>query len=155
MVLICDGSKENLWCIKSILRGFELMSGLCINLNKSKLYGVNLDNYVMLAALSFFACQIGKFPFLFLAISIGGNRRRNEFWAFMLTKLKKRLNIWSEKHLSLGGKVTLLNSVLNSIPIFLLSFFKTPKYVLEGIIKVQRDFLWGKGDGGRKVCWVS
>ncbi|CAL5186226.1 unnamed protein product [Lathyrus oleraceus] len=72
-----------------------------------------------------------------------------------MAKLKKRLSGWRGKHLSLGGKVTLLNSVLNNVPIFLLSFFKAPKCVLEEIIKIQRNFLWGDGGGSRKMCWVS
>jgi hypothetical protein len=31
-------------------------------------------------------------------------------------------------HLSLGGRITLLNSVLSAIPIFYLSFLKLPKF---------------------------
>lgn len=46
-ILICDGSRDNFWCIKSILRGFELVSSLCINLNKIKLYGVHLDDHLV------------------------------------------------------------------------------------------------------------
>lgn len=54
----------------------------------------------------------------------------------------------------IGGKVTLLNSFLNSIHIFMLSFYKALKCVLEDIIKIQRDFLWGNMDRRWKVCWV-
>ncbi|KAI5398482.1 hypothetical protein KIW84_064028 [Lathyrus oleraceus] len=52
------------------------------------------------------------------------------------------------------GKASFL-SVINNLPIFLLSFFKAPKCVLEDIIKIQRNFLWGDGGGSRKMCWVS
>ncbi|CAL5191793.1 unnamed protein product [Lathyrus oleraceus] len=154
-VLVCDGSKENLWCIKTLLRGFELVSGLCINLKKSKLYGVHVEDFILESASSFLACKLEKIPFSFLGIPIGGNHRRRIFWSMMMAKLKKRLSGWRGKHLSLGGKVTLLNSVLNNVPIFLLSFFKAPKCVLEEIIKIQRNFLWGDGGGSRKMCWVS
>lgn len=41
-MLISDGSTENLWSIKAILRGFKFASGLHVNLNKSHTYGVNL-----------------------------------------------------------------------------------------------------------------
>ncbi|CAL5186225.1 unnamed protein product [Lathyrus oleraceus] len=154
-VLVCDGSKENLWCIKTLLRGFELVSGVCINLKKSKLYGVHVEDFILESASSFLACKLEKIPFTFLGIPIGGNHRRRIFWSMMMAKLKKRLSGWRGKHLSLGGKVTLLNSVLNNVPIFLLSFFKAPKCVLEEIIKIQRNFLWGDGGGSRKMCWVS
>ncbi|KAI5436046.1 hypothetical protein KIW84_022476 [Lathyrus oleraceus] len=73
----------------------------------------------------------------------------------LIPKMKKRLSGWRGKQLSLGGKVTLLNSVINNLPIFLLSFFKAPKCVVDDIIKIQRNFLWGDGGGSRKMCWVS
>lgn len=38
MVVICDGKWENLWSLKSILRGFQLVSQLCHNLNKSMVF---------------------------------------------------------------------------------------------------------------------
>ncbi|MCI39933.1 LINE-1 reverse transcriptase like, partial [Trifolium medium] len=34
---------ENLWCMKAILRWFELISGLKVKFHKSKLYGINLE----------------------------------------------------------------------------------------------------------------
>ncbi|KAI5423367.1 hypothetical protein KIW84_046364 [Lathyrus oleraceus] len=38
---------------------------------------------------------------------------------------------------------------------FLALIPKDPKCVLEDIIKIQRNFLWGDGGGSRKMCWVS
>ncbi|KAI5430636.1 hypothetical protein KIW84_035011 [Lathyrus oleraceus] len=38
---------------------------------------------------------------------------------------------------------------------FLALIPKAPKCVLEEIIKIQRNFLWGDGGGSRKMCWVS
>jgi hypothetical protein len=58
-------------------------------------------------------------------------------------------------YVSLGGRIVLLNSVLNSIPIFYLSFMKLPAVVLKKIIRIQREFLWGGVRGGRKINWVS
>lgn len=43
--------------------------------------------------------------------------------------------------LSLGGRITLIKSVMQSIPIYYLSFFKCPKSVVHQIEKLQRDFL--------------
>jgi len=62
---------------------------------------------------------------------------------------KPKLNLWRHKYISLGGRVVLINSVLNSIPIFLLSFMKMPVLVWRKIFRIQREFLWG-GVGGHK-----
>jgi len=43
----------------------------------------------------------------------------------------------------MGGRITLINSVLAALPIYLLSFFKIPKKVVHKIVSIQRKFLWG------------
>lgn len=55
------------------------------------------------------------------------------------------------KYVSLGGRIVLLNSVLNSIPIFYLSFLKLSARVWRKIVIIQRQFLWG----GNKISWVK
>lgn len=42
-LLIGDGSWNNLWSVKAILRGFELVFGLRVNLSKSWFVGLNLE----------------------------------------------------------------------------------------------------------------
>src|ERR1044072_5218147 len=79
-VIICDGSWSNLWCIKVILRGFKLTTSLCINLNKTKLFGIHVEDYIMIVASTFLACDIGRFPFLFLGIPVEAKHRRKDTW---------------------------------------------------------------------------
>jgi hypothetical protein len=50
--------------------------------------------------------------------------------------------------LSIGGRVTLINSVLSSLPLYYFSFFKAPSCVLKELVTVQRNFLWGGREGG-------
>lgn len=45
--------------------------------------------------------------------------------------LSGKLNSWSHKYISFGGRIILLNSVLNSLPIFYLSFLKMPVQVCK------------------------
>lgn len=69
--------------------------------------------------------------------------------------LNKRLSRWKGKHLYLGGRIVLLKSVLTSIPLYYLSFFRISRKVLKTLIGIQRSFLWGGGDGNRRINWVS
>ena len=49
-----------------------------------------------------------------------------------------------------GGRVTLIQAALTSIPIYFLYFFRIPKTMVEKIKKIQRRFLWvGPKSGGR------
>ncbi|MCH96329.1 LINE-1 reverse transcriptase like [Trifolium medium] len=45
-ILIGEGSWDNLWSIKTILRSFEMVSGLKVNFFKSKLYGLNMEVFL-------------------------------------------------------------------------------------------------------------
>jgi hypothetical protein len=65
---LCIGKPtvDNLWAIKSLLRGFEMVSGLKINFFKSSLIGVNVDNEFMEMACNFLNCSQGSVPFNYL-----------------------------------------------------------------------------------------
>ena len=46
------------------------------------------------------------------------------------------------KYLSYGGRLVLLNSVLSSLPIFMMSFFEIPKGVLKNLDHFRSRFFW-------------
>lgn len=50
--------------------------------------------------------------------------------------------MWESKLLSLGGRLTLLNSILTVISTYWMSIFKLPRWVATYIEKIKRDFLW-------------
>ncbi|MCH92100.1 transposon TX1 putative protein, partial [Trifolium medium] len=55
-----------------------------------------------------------------------GDPRRLDFWEPVLTRIQNRLSGWKSRFLSFGGRLVLLKSVLTSLPVFALSFFKAP-----------------------------
>jgi hypothetical protein len=154
-ICLGEASWNNLRCLKAILRGFELCSGLKVNFWKSCLMGINVPLSFMDTACNFLNCKQGSIPFSYLGLPVGANPRRGATWDPLIDHLKKRLQSWGNRFVSLGGRIVLLNSVLNAIPIFYLSFMKVPAVMLKKITRIQREFLWGGVRGGRKVCWVS
>ncbi|GKV27665.1 hypothetical protein SLEP1_g36804 [Rubroshorea leprosula] len=55
----------------------------------------------------------------------------------------------------MGGRITLINSVLSSLPVFLMSAYLIPKGTLLSIDKIRRRLLWGGGAEERKINWVN
>jgi hypothetical protein len=154
---LCIGepSIENLWMLKVILRGFELVSGLKVNFWKSSLMGINVSqNFIRLAA-TFLNCRVGVVPFKYLGLPVDANHQRMATWEPLINSLRKRLGSWNNKFVSLGGRIVLLNAVLNAIPIFYLSFLKMPVQVWKKIRRIQREFLWGSRNGRKLVNWVK
>jgi hypothetical protein len=150
-----EATWENLWVLKAILRGFEMVSGLKVNFWKSNILGVNVPIEFMQAASTFLNCRVGSVPFKYLGLPVGANPRRVSTWEPLIHSLRNRLGRWSNKFISLGGRITLLNSVLNAIPIFYLSFLKVPIQVWKTVKRIQREFLWGGRRGRKKVNWVK
>nr|GFB69578.1 RNA-directed DNA polymerase, eukaryota [Tanacetum cinerariifolium] len=90
----------------------------------SNLKGVGiLDNCVVEAAKSI-GCSIMKAPFKYLGILLGDNMSSLKAWDETISKMKKRLSTWKLNTLSVGGRLTLLKSVLGSTPIYNMSIFK-------------------------------
>ncbi|GAU20198.1 hypothetical protein TSUD_352620 [Trifolium subterraneum] len=154
---LCIGepSVENLWTLKAIRRGFELASELKVNFWKSCLVGVNVCTEFMEMACTFLNCKKGGFPFKYLGLPVGTNPRTMSTWVPLLDCLRKKLNSWGHRHISLGGRLVLINSVLNSIHIFYMSLMKMSVQVLKKVIRIQRDFLWGGVNGGKKLSWIK
>nr|GEV02715.1 RNA-directed DNA polymerase, eukaryota, reverse transcriptase zinc-binding domain protein [Tanacetum cinerariifolium] len=113
-VFIGEWSPTNLSGITHILHCFSLLSGLSINIQKSHLLGVGVrSEYVTAAALNL-GCLTMKTPFKYLGVMVGGNCSTSQAWEDTIGKLKARLSNWKLKTLSVGGRLTLLKSVLGN-----------------------------------------
>ncbi|KAK2406586.1 hypothetical protein QL285_042301 [Trifolium repens] len=152
---IGEATVENLWALKAILRGFEMVSGLKVNFWKSSIMGLNVSQDFMRLASVFLNCRVGSIPFKYLGLPVGANVRREATWEPLINSLRKRLGGWTNRFVSFGGRITLLNSVLNAIPIFYLSYLKIPIKVWKKIRRIQRDFLWGARGDRKKVNWIK
>jgi hypothetical protein len=131
------------------------VSGLKINFVKSILIGLNVKTRFLEASASFLSCLSEVVPFKFLGIHVGANPRRQATWKPVVDAMTKRLNSWTSRLISYGGRITLINSVLASLPLYFFSFFKAPCCVIKQLIKIQRNVLWGGGLGDRRLCCVK
>ncbi|XP_058757339.1 uncharacterized mitochondrial protein AtMg00310-like [Vicia villosa] len=132
-----------------------MVSGLRVNMWKSKMYGVGVDQYFLQAASQFLSCKLDRIPFKFLGVVVGGNPRRSTFLNPVITNMNAKLSPWIGRLLSIGGRVTLINSVITNLPVYYLSFFKLPIKVNEEIVKLQRNFLWHNVEERKGVNWIS
>jgi mannosylglycoprotein endo-beta-mannosidase len=107
-------SWANVWALRAVLMLFELMSGLKVNFHKSMLVGVSIADSWLHEAAAALRCRVGKVPFLYLGLPIGGDSRRLSFWDPVLTRISNRLSGWKSRFLSFGGRLVLVKSVLTS-----------------------------------------
>lgn len=65
ILLIFNGNLDDLWTIKVISCGFEFALGLCVNFNKSEIFGINLQEELLPTASNYLACYAGYVMFTF------------------------------------------------------------------------------------------
>jgi len=142
-LIIGEKSWLNVRTMRSVLLLFEELSGLKVNFNKSMLTGVNISASWLSAAAVLMNCRRGIIPFVYLGLPIGGDSRKISFWKPVIDRIISRLSSWNHKFLSFGGRLVLLKSVLSSLPVYFLSFFKTPTGIISSIESIFNFFFLG------------
>jgi len=132
---------RNIMVLKSMLRCYELALGLKLNFSKSSFRGVGVKRNTLEFFVNILNCMLMSFPFVYLGLSMGANPRLVETWKSLLKKVDRRLAKWKHRVLSMAGRVCLFNSILSSIFLFYVSFFKMPSKVIKEVVRKQRKFL--------------
>ncbi|GJU78753.1 NB-ARC domains-containing protein [Tanacetum coccineum] len=117
-IFLGQWSELNIDSLVQVLDCFFWASGLRINMCKSKIMGVNVEDGMVKNAASKLGCLVLKTPFTYLGTKVGGNMSRKQAWKEVVDKVLSRLSGWKMKLLSIGGRLTLLKSVLGSMPMF-------------------------------------
>ncbi|GJZ03380.1 putative RNA-directed DNA polymerase, eukaryota, reverse transcriptase zinc-binding domain protein [Tanacetum coccineum] len=127
-----DWSRLNAIHLIYILKCFELASGLKVNIAKSRLMGVGVSIREIDNLASSLGFAFDSIPFTYLGLPV-----------------RKKMS------LSIGGRLTLVKSVLGSLPIYYLSLFKAPSLVIDMLESLRRRFFWGFNDSQRGINWVK
>nr|KAJ0210611.1 hypothetical protein LSAT_V11C400216830 [Lactuca sativa] len=138
-----------------ILRCFELASGLKINMSKSKIYGIGVNNLeIELLARSIY-CSVGCIPFSYLEMPVGAVMSRVSQWSSIINKFQSRLSKWKASSLSFGGRLTLCKAVLGSLGTYFFSLYKAPVKIINTLESYRRRFFWGGSTDKNKMSWIA
>ncbi|RVW90178.1 putative mitochondrial protein [Vitis vinifera] len=154
-IFFSNTREEELQTLKSLLLVFRLIYGLKVNLDKSNIYGINLDQNHLSRLSKFLDCKASGWPILYLGLPLGGNPKAYSFWDLVIERISRRLDGWQKAYLSFGGRITLIQSCLTHLPYYFLSLFKIPASVATKIERLQRDFLWSKVREGKRDHLIS
>ncbi|RVW85985.1 hypothetical protein CK203_041523 [Vitis vinifera] len=94
---------EELQTLKSLLLVFGQISRLKVNLDKSNLFGINLDQNHLCRLALLLDCKASNWPILYLGLPLGGNPIACGFWDLVIERISRRLDGWKKTYLSFGG----------------------------------------------------
>ncbi|KAL9688993.1 hypothetical protein QQ045_033422 [Rhodiola kirilowii] len=155
ILIFTNGCKKSLEAMTKIIKDFCHLSGQQLNNDKSFIFcSEDMSNTRQKQILEVTKFHKGTFPVKYLGVPLYVGRTKIEYFKDLEEKVQKRMGGWMKNIISFGGKVTLIESVLNSVGIHCMSVLPIPKTVLNRIGGLIRRFLWDKGDGKRRH-WVG
>ncbi len=83
----------------------------------------------------------------YLGIPLSDRRLRSGDCLPCELDIRRRLAGWRMHALSMVGRITLVRSVLSSVPIYLLTNAIVPVRFLRSLERLFRDFIWGRSSG--------
>ncbi|GJY40359.1 RNA-directed DNA polymerase, eukaryota, reverse transcriptase zinc-binding domain protein [Tanacetum coccineum] len=155
VVFMGQWSSSNIDIIIQVLECFYRASGLRINMTKSKLMGIFVPDSIVDKEANKIGCSMLKALFSYLGSKVGDLMSRTQSWNDIINNLSAHLSKWKINTLSIEGRLTLLKSVLGSIPIYHLSLFKAPMNVLQKIESIRCHFFNGVDHNGKKPIWIK
>lgn len=132
---------------KKFLDEFSEASGSVLNKGKCHIYSWNMLP-IMLASIAGclgFAASSSWSSFKYLGLPVFLKRATSKDWLPQLEKFKSKLQAWGFSWLNIAGKVILIKSVLNSLPLFHFSVLLAPMGIISKMEECIRHFFWKGG----------
>nr|GFA67708.1 RNA-directed DNA polymerase, eukaryota, reverse transcriptase zinc-binding domain protein [Tanacetum cinerariifolium] len=86
---------------------------------------------------------------------VGGLMSRIQSWNEFVDRVTARLSKWKMETLLIGGRLTILKSVLDSMSIYHMLNFKVPMMVLQRLESIRSHLFKGNDIHGKSLSWVK
>lgn len=140
--------------LQALLLVFEAISGLKVNLTKSKMVVMGeVSNLQRLADI--LGCSMISAQGTYLRLPLGGRLKSKHIWDPVIQWVDHRRVRWKGCYLLKGGRLTPMKSGLSNLAVYEMSLFPVPSSILHQLEKIRSDFLWHTEEGNQKIIWLS
>jgi len=101
-------------------------------------FGVDQERKEVLA--NMLNCRLGDWPMKYLGLPISEHKVGRHAFTGLVDKMRKKLDPWKGRNLSLEGRLVLTNSSLSSLPMYTMSFYLLPKSVHKELDQIRSNF---------------
>lgn len=142
--------------IKESLSTYEEASGQMINFDKSALTfspnTIPLNQARVKQILGIRECRGHD---LYLGAPSFSLRRKRVQFGYLKENMSKKVESWSNKLFSKGGKETLIKAVLQAVPTFTMSCFRVSTTICKDMERICARFWWESTHHKKAVHWKS
>ncbi|PKU65728.1 Putative ribonuclease H protein [Dendrobium catenatum] len=155
VMVFVEAKIYNVKVIMEIIKKYCNWTGQKVNIAKSGLlFGKAVNTRMKRKIKNILGYKEVK-EFCYLGSKLVLRRPYRSDYQFIINNVMKKLNSWGSKFLSLAGKITLVKTVILSIPSFYTTVSIIPKSILEEIEKLCRSFIWNKNNNGQGLNYIN
>ncbi|KAL0293865.1 UNVERIFIED_CONTAM: hypothetical protein Sangu_3229700 [Sesamum angustifolium] len=155
-VIIFTNCKEaGLLRLMNFLRKFEEQSGQQINQAKSAFIPGRKANLIANRIKNITGFSMKALPITYLGAPLYKGNKRKALYENLIDKVRNRISGWENCHLSYGGRLLLIKTVLSSMPIYLLQVLNPPVSTIQKLERLFARFFWGSTTEQRKIHWTK
>ncbi|KAE8726846.1 hypothetical protein F3Y22_tig00005974pilonHSYRG00134 [Hibiscus syriacus] len=132
LILFSEADERNIYNLFRVLRIFEVAASLKLNMQKMKLFGINVEDSRVKGWADSLFCDWGKLPTMYLGLPLGYKINQKLMWNPVLEKVRVRLESWKLRIKKVFGK-----------KIIVAKYNYDPQAILPSGISVRRsNGLW-------------
>ena len=108
------------------------------------MYGWNTDHSTIqnITNLLEFSSYVIWDQIKYLGLPLTLRQNKPSLWLEVISKIKEKIASWGGNWLTKAGKLIMIKSIMEALPIYQSSVLLAPKAIIDQISKLIQDFLW-------------
>ncbi|KAH9730831.1 putative ribonuclease H protein [Citrus sinensis] len=156
LLLLSEASRQQTEVINKVMEEFCVSSGAKVNKSKTLVYfSKNISAMEVSRISSELGVSVTDNLGKYLGVLLLHNRVSKQTYQNIIDTMDKRLSGWNASHLSLAGRITLAQSVLQAIPVYVMQTINLPRSIKLKIDQLCRRFIWSGSAEHQKMSLVS
>lgn len=154
-LLFFRATKEDSLQVRKCIQTYEQASGQMVNYEKSALsFSPNVDEQAIEDIKRVFSVEVVKGHDLYLGLPTFSLRSKKIQFSYLRERICQKIQGWSSKFFSMGGREVLIKSILQAIPSYAMSCFRIPVGLCNEIEQTCAKFWWSGKSGEKGLHWV-
>ncbi|KAL6570167.1 hypothetical protein OROMI_014681 [Orobanche minor] len=155
ILIFVNASKRSLHIYNKCIHHYENVSGQKVNIHKSNFIMYKPTPQIVNWVQRILGYNKADLPINYLGIPLWKGFQNFDMYAGVISKIQNKILSWNHHMLSTGGRLELINLVLNSIAFYSLQVLKPPGNVITFLERFFNKFLWGSNDNKMKLHWAA